>query len=279
MLYVENLITFFNKNPAKKNAIGASLTPVKGEIVFNNVCFKYPGSDRYTLKNISFHIKPGETVAIIGKNGVGKSTLVKLIARFYEADKGDIFVDSVNIKEIDEEILRSKIAFVLQQPNRYEASVAENIACGSTLNQVPIQDIKSFAETAGADQMIESFPHQYDTLLGRQFGEHDLSGGQWQKIAIARAVARKSACILILDEPVNGLDVHSRMRMMSHFKDLAANRTTLLISHRLSTLSLADRIIVLENGEVLCLGTHSELIQHCDYYRSLVKLHTNWQTL
>lgn len=279
MLYVENLITFFNRNPEIKNISGVPLTQAKGDIIFNNVWFKYPGSTHYTLKNISFHIKPGETVAIVGKNGAGKSTLVKLIARLYETDNGDIFIDSVNIKEIDQEILRGKIAFVLQQPNRYEASVAENIACGSTLNQVSIQDIKNFAETAGADQMIASFPNQYDTLLGRQFGEHDLSRGQWQKIAIARAVARKNSRILILDEPASGLDVHSRMRMMSHFKDLAATRTTLLISHRLSTLSLADRIIVLENGEVLCLGTHSELLEQSEYYRSMVKLYTNWQTL
>lgn len=266
LMYVENLIIFLKTKPTIQNETQTFMTECKGDIEFQNVSFKYPGSDKNTLNDISFKIKSKETIAIIGKNGSGKSTLVKLIARFYDPDEGRILLDKVDLKNLSLQKLQDSISFVFQTPNRYEGPVKENISYGNSMKKINLSEIKKFAKIAGAHQMIEEMPEKYSTNLGRQFGEYDLSGGQWQSIAIARAAACQDASILILDEPAAGLDAQSKAELILNFSKLSKNRTTIMISHRFSTLELADRIIVLDKGKIIALGTHKQLLVNNKFY-------------
>lgn len=266
LMYVENLIIFLKTKPTIQNETQAFMTECKGDIEFQNVSFKYPGSNKNTLNDISFKIKSKETIAIIGKNGSGKSTLVKLIARFYDPDEGCILLDKVDLKNLSLQKLQDSISFVFQTPNRYEGPVKENISYGNSMKKINLSEIKKFAKIAGAHQMIEEMPEKYSTNLGRQFGEYDLSGGQWQSIAIARAAACQDASILILDEPAAGLDAQSKAELILNFSKLSKNRTTIMISHRFSTLELADRIIVLDKGKIIALGTHKQLLVNNKFY-------------
>jgi len=266
MLFVENLVVFFNARARIETASVSKISDCQGAIEFQDVFFKYPGSDRNALHNITFKIKPGETIAIVGRNGAGKSTLVKLIARFYDPDDGSILFDKVDLKDLALEELQQSISFVFQSPNRYEGTVEENISCGNIQQQFDMSQIKRFAGIAGASRMIEEMPEKYNTVLGRQFGEYDLSGGQWQKIAIARAAARDNSSILILDEPAAGLDAQSKSDLILNFRTLAGNKTTILISHRFSTLALAERIFVMDKGRIIGSGTHEELLLNNKFY-------------
>ncbi len=267
LMYVENLIIFLKTKPTIKNETQTFMTECNGDIEFQNVFFKYPGSDKKILHDISFKIKSKETIAIIGKNGAGKSTLVKLIARLYDPDEGSIFLDKVNLKDLSLQKLQKSISFVFQVPNRYEGSVKENISCGNSMKQLNLSEVKKIAKISGAHQMIQKMPEKYSTNLGRQFGEYDLSGGQWQNIAVARAATRQDASILILDEPAAGLDAQSKAELILNFRNLSNNRTTLLISHRFSTLELADRIIVLDKGQIIAFGTHKQLLVNNKFYK------------
>jgi ATP-binding cassette subfamily B protein len=266
LLYVENLMLFFKAESRLDISSGKKIKTSNGNIVFENVSFTYPGSDKPTLNDISFNINSGETIAVIGKNGAGKSTLVKLIARLYDPDQGRILLDQIDIKELSLKDLQCGISFVFQSPNRYEGSVVENISCGNSAEKYSLSEIKELAQIAGVHQMIEEMPEKYNTNLGRQFGDYDLSGGQWQKIAIARAAARKNSSILILDEPAAGLDVQSKKELIANFQNLAKNKTTILISHRFSTLALAGRIMILDKGHIVDSGTHDELLKHNEFY-------------
>lgn len=272
-LFVSNLKEFLNIRPWIQDT--GSMVPVsrQGEIEFTHVSFSYPGSSQLILSDISFHIKPGETVALVGENGAGKTTLVKLIARLYDPDQGCITLDGVDVRKLSISHLYSQLAFVLQGFGRYEATVADNIAYGDWRRLLHNQDqVKEVAREANIQEMIEGMPQAYETLLGKMFGGHDLSAGQWQQLAVARAFAR-DACVLILDEPTASLDAKAEHAIFSRFRELLKDRTTILISHRFSTVSIADRILVLDQGHLIEQGTHQELMTLNGHYATLYSLH------
>jgi len=272
-MYVSDLIEYLNLKPKLFSHNNFVPDNIDGKITFENVTFTYPGSKLTVLHDISFTIKPGEVVALVGDNGSGKSTIAKLMARLYDPDLGDIYFDNQKLKNFDLDYLYSQIAFVFQNLNKYEASVAENIAYGNWQELMnDRKSIETIAKKVGIDDMIQNMPEGYDTLLGRKFGNYNLSGGQWQKMAIARAIARK-ASLLILDEPTANIDARTEYEIFTNFRNLSQGRTTLLISHRFSTVSIADRIIVVDKGRIIEQGSHSELIQIAGRYASLYKLH------
>jgi ATP-binding cassette, subfamily B, bacterial len=275
-LHVANLIAFFAIEPQAQEHVGLvppDLTTPRGSVRFENVTFRYPSKAVPALQDVSFTIHPGETMAIVGENGAGKTTLVKLIARLYEPDEGNIFLDNYNVRDLSPDYLRHQVAFVFQRFLKFEGTVADNIAYGDWERLLDNRDaVVDIARQAGIDEMIMAMPDGYDTILGLLFSDHTLSGGQWQKLALARAFARQST-LLILDEPTSNLDARSEYRIFSRFQEMAAGRTALLISHRFSTVSMADRIIVLDQGRVVECGSHQELLAAGGTYTQLYNLH------
>lgn len=272
-LYVEDLRQFLKiePRPTTNDTVSSKseISSHAGKITFENVSFRYPRTKKLVLKNVSFEIKPGETVALVGENGSGKSTIVKLIARLYEPTNGRILFNGQDIQTLSIEEYYKNIAFMLQSFNRYEATVRENIAYGSwdTLHNDP-NAIEEIISKLAMQDFIDTLPEGYDTLLGRKFGKYDLSGGQWQKIAIARAFARKTP-LLVLDEPTSSLDVRTEYRLFNRFKQLTENQTVVLISHRFSTVNQADEILVIDAGKIIERGTHQELMQIGGQYSRL----------
>jgi ATP-binding cassette subfamily B protein len=209
---------------------------------------------------------------LVGENGAGKSTLVKLLAGLYPPSRGSIRLDGVDLGDLAPGELHRRIAFVFQNFGRYEASAADNIAYGDWRRLVGDREgVRAVARAAGIEALIESLPDGYDTLLGRGFGRLDLSGGEWQRIAIARAFARE-ARLLVLDEPTANLDARAEHGLFGLFRRLARGRTTIVISHRFSTVALADRIFVLERGQLVECGTHAELLARRRTYAELFEL-------
>ena len=268
-LYISNLREFLNIKPRSLNTAGQKPSSLKGRIEFRNVSFSYPETNTVTLSNITFTIEPGETVALVGKNGAGKTTLVKLLARFYDPGKGEILFDGIDTREWSLDYLHQKITFVFQSFIRYEATAHENIAYGDWKRLLhDRKETDQIANEAGVSQLIQKMPHGQDTLLGKRFGQYDLSGGQWQHLAIARALARE-AKLLILDEPTSNLDAEAEHNLFKHFCGLAKGKTTVLISHRFSTVSMADRILVMDNGCLVEMGTHKDLMAQNGHYAKL----------
>jgi ATP-binding cassette subfamily B protein len=243
--------------------------PMKTGIVFDRVSFRYPGVDRTALKDISLSIGPGEHVALVGENGAGKTTLIKLLCRLYDPMGGAITLDGIALGEYDIKGLRREISVILQDYARYHTTARENIWFGdiSVLHEGP--RMMEAARQSGANRVIEKLPAGYETILGKWFEDgEELSIGEWQKVALARAFMRNSQ-IIVLDEPTSSLDAMAEYEVFQKFRDLARGRTAILISHRFSTVRMADRIFVLENGRLTDSGTHDELMHRGGTYSRL----------
>ena len=247
--------------------------------VFEDVGFKYPGSDRWAVRHVSFTLRPGERIALVGENGAGKTTLTKLLARLYDPTEGRILLDGVDVREYDLASLRREIGVIFQDFVRYDMRFDENVGVGGIDTVGAYLDDGASSPTPAplvhaADQSLASsllprLPAGYRQMLGRRFDEGiDLSGGEWQKIALARAYMR-DAQVLILDEPTAALDARAEYEVFRRFSELMAGRTGVLISHRFSTVRMADRIVVLRGGEVVETGTHEQLVSAGGLYAEL----------
>jgi ATP-binding cassette subfamily B protein len=240
--------------------------------VFENVGFRYPDSDHWAVRHLSLTLKAGEVVALVGENGAGKTTIVKLLARLYDPTEGRILLDGYDLREYDLADLRRHIGVIFQDFVRFHFTAGENIGAGRIEATDDRNRIQQAAERSLADPIIQRLPQGYDQPLGKRFqGGADLSGGEWQKIAIARAYMR-DAEVLILDEPTAALDARSEYEVFQRFRDLSLGKTAILISHRFSTVRMADRILVLENGQVVEAGSHEQLVASGGRYAELFEL-------
>jgi ATP-binding cassette, subfamily B, bacterial len=260
-LFLTDLVAFFEMKPtirSKPNALPAPRPMLRG-FEFRNVSFHYPGSSRLILDQLNFQLRRGERVALIGENGQGKTTIVKLITRLYDPSEGQVLLDGIDLREYDLEDLHREIGVIFQDFMRYEMTVRENIAVARVDEIDNLDLLRTAARKSMADSIIGRLPGRYEQMLGRRFEQGvDLSGGEWQKIALARAYLR-DAQLLILDEPTASLDARSEFEVFRRFSELTAGKTALLISHRFSTVRTADRIVVLANGRIAEEGSHDQL--------------------
>jgi ATP-binding cassette, subfamily B, bacterial len=276
-LYINQLFEFLEYqpkivSPANPAPMPASVQNQGMEIEFRNVSFTYAGKEQAALDNVSFKIGVGETVALVGKNGAGKTTLVKLVSRLYDPDEGEILIGGRNVKEYDLQELRENIGVIFQDYARYHMTAHDNVGIGRVSQIEDREFILAAAHKSGADSVIEELSDGYEAMLGRWFKNGiELSGGQWQKIALARAFMR-NAPILILDEPTSALDAQAEYEVFTRFRHLTEGRTAIFISHRFSTVRLADRIFVIEHGKMRESGSHAELMELNGRYAELFNL-------
>ncbi|MFL5547449.1 MAG: ABC transporter ATP-binding protein [Gemmatimonadales bacterium] len=273
-LYLEDLFSFLEIEPSIKLNPGARPVPVpiRTGFVFENVGFKYPGSEQWAVRRLEFSLVPGERIALVGENGAGKTTLVKLLARLYDPTEGRILLDGVDLRDYDLESLRRNIGVIFQDFVRYDFLLKENIAVGNIGRIEDQPAIKTAAERSLADSVVQRVTGGFEQMLGKRFeGGVDLSGGEWQKVALARAYMR-DAQLLILDEPTAALDARAEYEVFLRFSELTKGRMAVLISHRFSTVRMADRILVLKGGELVEQGTHESLVEQGGLYAELFQL-------
>ena len=273
-LFLTDLLAFLEMRPtiySKPNALPAP-RPMQRGFEFRNVSFRYPGNPRLVLDGLNFKLTPGERVALVGENGQGKTTIVKLLTRLYDPLEGQILLDGVDLREYDLEDLYREIAVIFQDFMRYEMSARENIAVGEVDDLSHMDALEVAARKSMAADVIKRLPHRYDQMLGRRFeGGVELSGGEWQKVALARAYLR-DAQLLILDEPTAALDARSESEVFRRFAELTCGKTALFISHRFSTVRMADRVVVLQDGKISEDGSHDELASLGGRYAEMLEM-------
>lgn len=273
-LYLDDLFSFFAIVPeivSREHPLPFPACLREG-FTFEDVGFRYPGADRWAVRHLSFTLRAGEVLALVGENGAGKTTLVKLLARLYDPDEGRILLDGHDLRDYEVKALRANIGVIFQDFVRYHLTAADNIAVGRIEAREDRARIVTAAERSLADPVIRALPKGYDQVLGKRFRTGvELSGGEWQKVAIARAYMR-DAQLLILDEPTASLDARSEFEVFQRFKELSEGKTAVLISHRFSSVRMADRILVLSGGELEAAGTHEELLAQNGRYAELFEL-------
>ncbi|HEX9413181.1 MAG TPA: ATP-binding cassette domain-containing protein, partial [Ktedonobacterales bacterium] len=274
-LYINTLFDFLAYQPAIVSPPNGLKPDGSGLLIeFRNVSFAYPGRSEggQALRGVSFTIHPGEAIALVGRNGAGKTTIVKLLTRLYDPDEGQILINGRDIKEYDLEALRAQIGVIFQDYVTYFMTASRNIGVGKVEAIDDLTGVQRAAAQSGADDVIERLPSAYETMLGKWFDHgQQLSGGEWQKIALARAFMR-DAQLLILDEPTSSLDPQAEYEVFARFRELTSGKSAIFISHRFSTVRLANRIIVLREGRVLEEGTHAELVNRGGLYAELFNL-------
>jgi ATP-binding cassette subfamily B protein len=273
-LYLSDLFTFFDVQPSVVSKPGAIPVPRPLQIGFRfeNVGFRYPGSERWAVRGLTFAFQPHERIALVGENGAGKTTLVKLLARLYDPDEGRILLEGVDLRDYDLDSLRNNIGIIFQDFVRYDFILRENIGVSQIEALGDEARIREAAQRSLADSVVQRVPQGYDQMLGKRFDNGvELSGGEWQKVALARAYMRE-AQVLILDEPTAALDARAEYEVFVRFAELTKGRMAVLISHRFSTVRMADRILVLKGGELVDDGTHEELVARGGLYAELFSL-------
>ena len=273
-IYLKDFFDFFNIKPKINAASGARHfpNPIREGFVFENVGFRYSNSEQWANRYLNFTLKAGETLALVGENGAGKTTLVKLLARLYDPSEGRILLDGYDLREYDLTELRTHTGVIFQDYLRYQMPVSQNIAAGNIREKENRELIMASARQSLADAVVQRLPGKYDQPLGKRFNQGvELSGGEWQKIALARAYM-KEAQLLILDEPTAALDARAEFEVFQRFSELTKGKTAVLISHRFSTVRMADRILVLDRGELLEVGSHQELLAMNGRYAELFRL-------
>jgi ATP-binding cassette, subfamily B, bacterial len=273
-LYLDDLFTFFAVKPEILSPANSRPfpQPIRRGFVFEDVGFIYPGAERWAVRHLSFTLRAGEVVALVGENGAGKTTLVKLLTRLYDPDEGRILLDGHDLREYGLDALRGNMGVIFQDFVRYNLNAADNIAVGRIAERNDRVRIERAASRSQADEVIAKLPAGYEQMIGKRFRNAiELSGGEWQKIAIARAYMRE-AQVLILDEPTAALDARSEYEVFRRFKELSEGKTAILISHRFSSVRMADRILVLADGKVEAAGTHEELVSQPGRYSELFEL-------